>query len=139
LLLVDATSAEQWRDALIEAADGGGFEVISGPAPQTFEPQHPTVVISDDVNWTVHIPAARTHVFADGDLPATPSAPGSFDDRHELHKESRRLVVAAHIITEGATLHDRGSIAAEIDGVGIAKRLGQGARSAVESPLSIYA
>lgn len=139
LLLVDASSAKQWRYALSEAAAGDGFDVVSGPAPQTFEPQHPTVVISDDVNWTVHIPAARTHVFADGDLLATPSAPGTFDDRHELHKESRRLVVAAHVITEGATLHDRDSIAAEIDGVGIAKRLGQGARSAVESPLSIYA
>lgn len=138
-LLVDTSSAEQWRSALTAIADGGGFEVVSGPASQTFEPQHPTVVISDDVNWTVHIPAASTHVFADGDLPPEPSAPGSFDDRHELHKESRRLVVAAHVIAQGATLHGRGSVEAEIDGVGIVKRLGHGVRSAVVSPLSIYA
>ncbi|QSF54718.1 hypothetical protein [Brevundimonas fontaquae] len=138
LLLVDESSSKQWRDSLIEVASGGGFELISGPAPQTFDPQHPTVVISDDVNWTVHIAAARTHVFANGDLPPLAPSPGSFVDRHELHKESRRLVVAAHVISEGATLHDLDSVEAEIDGVGIAKRLGKCARSTVQSPLSIY-
>lgn len=139
ILLVDESASGRWRDSLEAIVQDAGADLVTGPAPQTFDPDRHTVVVSDDVNWTVHIPAANSVVFADGLTPAMPSVPGSFGERHELHKASQRLVVAAHIIGQGAVLHDRNTTQAELEGLGLAKAAGQAMMQDARSPLSVYA
>ena len=138
MLLADASASDRWAQTLERAASKAGFHLITGPAPETFAYEQKTVVVSNDVNWTLHIPSSNTHLFADGDLPPAPPAPGTFSDRHELHKLSRQLVVAAHVTDLGAPVYDRECVSADIDGLGRIEAPQASARLKLASPLAMF-
>lgn len=139
LYLVDASARERWEVVLSEAARANGLYIENGPAPQNFNPMVPTIVLHDDVSWTLHIPPERTLVFSDSDLPERPTVPTTFSDRHEIYKISRQQVIAAHVVGLGAVLHDRFTTAASVPGIGQVEGAPARPRPKSMSPLAMYA
>lgn len=138
-LFVDGMAFNRWRQPLVDAANSAGVATIETPAPEHFLDEGRSLVLSDDISWTLHIPVDRTYVFYDGVLPASPLGVVGFADRHEMFKASRNLVIGSHAAQQGAELHDFSSRAVEFPGLGRIETGGSESTSAVEhSPLGMY-
>lgn len=137
-LVVDPAADARWREPLRDALSGMDVEFLEGPAPEAFDSARPIAILSDDVNWSVHIPAAQAWVFVGGDLPAMPAAPGTFADRHGLFQTSRNLVLASQLVEGGARLTDASTLQVEIEHAGSVGARPREARAAADSPLKIY-
>lgn len=137
-LFIDDSSFEAWANKTSELLASTGALVVSGPAPEHFDAALPCAVVSNDVNWSVHIAATRTHVFSNGELPPFPSVPVSFHDRHELYKASRNLVIGADLIEKGAVYVDGLKGRLKVAGLGEIVAEAVSIRAREDSPLSVY-
>lgn len=104
VLFVDELATMVWKPVLIAAAEAGGWDVLTGKVDDWAKMTHRCLVLSDDPDWGIVIPASHAAVLMMG--------PPRWDgrdltdpkDKDELALASARLAKASDLIQGGAVL-----------------------------------
>ncbi|WGM46448.1 hypothetical protein KOAAANKH_01316 [Brevundimonas sp. NIBR10] len=121
-LFVDEISDKAWRGPLTAAGEAGGWDILTGPVSDWAKMTHRCLVLSDDPDWGLVIPADQSVVIMAG-IPAPP--PGKISDfeaKEAVAAASARLSKASMIIAQGGTFVSASSASLSLPHLGDAQR-----------------
>lgn len=140
VLFVDDLAAKVWKPVLTAAAEADGWDVLSGTVDNWAQMTHRCLILSDDPDWGIVVPADRSAVIMMGPPRWEGRNPADSAQKDALALASARLAKASALISGGAvqvggettswTLPELGTVASETGSVMIPMT--------PASPLDIY-
>ncbi len=104
VLFLDEISERAWRAPLAQAAEVGGWDVLTGPVSDWAQMTHRCLVLSVDPDWGLVIPADHSVVIVAGPPSAPPGHLSELETKEAVAALSARLSKASMIVAQGGVL-----------------------------------
>ena len=104
VLFLDEISEKTWRGPLTQAAEAGGWDVVTGPVSDWALMTHRCLVLSVDPDWGLVIPTDHSVVIMAGPPSAPPGRLSDFETKEAMAALSARLSKASMIVAQGGAL-----------------------------------